>query len=431
MLLEGQIREIGGIIRPNGTVRRHDERFWARGPVFLWFAVAALVAATSACKAVPTPSPEPVPAPAPVASPVASVAPTPTTDPLTPSAPQAHVMLRAVRVTEDWMPFSNRAGGWTEAVPIKVSDVLRFYEAVIWEETDSVHLYAFPNDFDPWWGTFEDVSDEEVIAYREQYAISVRGDMPEESSEERSDFLRSAFQDFVSLLVERHPDAEHHLMYSGHGGPTGDLFERQLNRADADAFLAGWTALLGRPLGVIDMGGPCNKGGYEDLANFCRHARYYVASDLPNGGYSTDEWAPEKHYETNAELQYHRLLESSETLEEALIARVDLRRRDYEYSVNNLTQDRWPQASYVYSCAGFRDFSAAFEAFLVEASIADPVYDLYQLLLDNAAPPALLDGFGDVLVHGVDNRDFFTWDTTANGIISPTERILRGVADGV
>ena len=87
------------------------------------------------------------------------------------------------------------------------------------------------------------------------------------------------------------------------------------------------TRLLGKPLGVIDMGGPCNKGGYEDLANFCRHASYYVASDLPNGGYTEDDWTYEKYQETNPETQYHRLLASNDTLEEALIERVELRRK--------------------------------------------------------------------------------------------------------
>ena len=128
--------------------------------------------------------------------------------------------------------------------------------------------------------------DADVIAYREQYAISVHSDMPEAWGDRRSDFLRIAFEDFVSRLVELHPEADHHLMYSGHGGPGGALFAGQLKHDDADAFLATWTRLLGKPLGVIDMGGPCNKGAYEDLANFCRHASYYVASDLPNGGYT-------------------------------------------------------------------------------------------------------------------------------------------------
>ena len=335
---------------------------------------------------------------------------------------QAHVILRVVLVSEDWVPFS-LTGGWTEAAPDKESEGLRYYEAAIWEETDSVRLYAFPNDYDPFFGVFGDVPASEVIAYREQYAISVHEDMPDESSDERSDFLRTAFEDFARMLVHRHPDAEHHLMFNGHGGPGGDLFEKQMKNRDADAFLATWTGRLGKPLGVVDMGGPCNKGGYEDLANFCKHARYYVASDLPNGGYSTDDWTPEKHWETSEAKQYHRILASNDTLEEALIERVNLRRKDYEYSRSNLTQDRWPQANYVYSCVAFRDFSAAFEIYLDETTIPNPLHDLYELTLEYSAPPSLLEKFQDVFVHAVDNRDFFTWNIPANGMITPFERI--------
>ena len=346
---------------------------------------------------------------------------TPVPQPTTPKpfSERTHVMLRVVQVTEDWVPFSS-AGGWTRAVIQKESDVLRYYEAAIWEETDSVHLYAFPNDYDGLFGEWEDIPDADVIAYREQYAISVHSDMPEMWGDRRSDFLRIAFEDFVSRLVELHPEADHHLMYSGHGGPGGALFAGQLKHDDADAFLATWTRLLGKPLGVIDMGGPCNKGAYEDLANFCRHASYYVASDLPNGGYSEDDWTLEKHLETSPETQYHRLLASNETLEEALIERVELRRKKYEYSMNNQIRDQVEQANYVYSCARFNDFSEAFELFVDVTTIQAPSYDLYQLMLDYRAPPALLDRFRDVFVHGVDNRDFFEWKVTANGMISPS-----------
>ena len=354
---------------------------------------------------------------APPATPTAAtnIAPTPK-----PFPERTHVILRVVQVTEDWVPFSD-ASGWTQAVLQKESDVLRYYEAAIWEETDSVHLYAFPNDYDGLFGLRrENVPDADVIGYREQHAISVHSDMPEAWGDRRSDFLRIAFEDFVSRLVERHPEADHHLMYSGHGGPGGALFAGQLKHDDADVFLATWTRLLGKPLGVIDMGGPCNKGAYEDLANFCRHASYYVASDLPNGGYSEDEWTSEKHHETDPETQYHRLLASNETLEEALIERVELRRKKYEYSMNNQIRNQVEQANYVYSCARFNDFSEAFESFVDGTTIQAPADDLYQLMLDYSAPPALLDRFRDVFVHGVDNRDFFEWKVTANGMLSPS-----------
>ena len=350
-----------------------------------------------------------------------------TLTPATPSAPvsfdpQPHVMLRVVLVPggQDEWPFAS-AGGWTQAVIQRESETLRYYEAAIWEETDSVHLYAFPNDYNPLFGIGEDITAEEAIDYREQHAIRVHRGMPEASTKERSEFLRDAFTDFALLLVERHPDAEHHLMYHGHGGPGGYLFERQLGGKDAGVFLTAWTERLGRPLGVIDMGGPCNKGGYDDLSVFCRHAQYYVASDLPNGGYSMDEWTYEKYKETDAESQYHRLLASTDTLEKALIERVEIRRTQYEYSRNNQTRERVHQANYVYSCAAFRDFQTAFEEFRDGTTTAHQEYDMKTLLEEESAPQSLLDQFKKVFVRAVDNRDFFVWDMTANGMISPLQ----------
>ena len=344
--------------------------------------------------------------------------PTPTA---TPFLVQPHVMLRVVLVHDDqdgWRYSST--GGWTQAVVRKESDSLRYYEAAIWEETGSVHLYAFPNDYDGLYGTFGDIPADETIAYREQYAISVHSGLPEAYTDERSVFLQEAFELFTSLLVERHPDAEHHLMYSGHGGPGGALFEGQLKARDAETFLGAWAELLGRPVGVVDMGGPCNKGGYADLATFCEHARYYVASDLANGGYSLDDSTVEKYYETDAETQYHRLLEEHETLEDALIERVDLRRLHYEYARQNQTAGQVVQASYVYSCPAFNDFSVAFEEFVAGVSLTRPLsYDLRELLVGADAPPSLMEQYERVFVHAVDNRDFFTWDVTANGMISP------------
>ena len=121
-------------------------------------------------------------------------------------------------------------------------------------------------------------------------------------------------------------------MYSGHGGPGGKLFGAQMYREDAGKFLSHWHESLGRPLGVIDMGGPCNKGGFLDLETFCPHTRYYIASDLPNGGYTMDEWTPEKWKEVNPESRYHGFFARLDTLRLALEARIDIFRQRYEYS---------------------------------------------------------------------------------------------------
>ena len=183
-----------------------------------------------------------------------------------------NVMLRVVRVTPSWMPFAS-TDGWTSAVPKKESEILKFYEAAIWEETSSVHFYEFPNNYDARYGYRGSVTDEEKIAYREQFLIKKYTGMSEAWTNERSTFLKSAFMDIVSYIVNQHPNSDHHLMYSGHGGPGGALLAAQLNNDHAYEFLNFWRTSLGRSLGVIDMGGPCTKGSFADLDNFCESAK--------------------------------------------------------------------------------------------------------------------------------------------------------------
>ena len=338
----------------------------------------------------------------------------------------SNVMLRVVRVTPDWMSFAG-IGGWPAAVPLRESEVLKFYEVAIWEERAAVHLYAFSNDYNPHYGLRGDKTDAQIIAYREQFVVKKYTDMPEAWTHERSFFLQSAFTDIASYLVDQHPRSEHHLMYSGHGGPGGRLFAGQLYTFHADAFLNAWTSALGKPLGVIDMGGPCNKGSFADLDNFCEYANYYIASDLPNGGYTMDDWTIEKYDETDPETQYHNLFADNSTLEDVLIARINLKRKAYEYSRNYMISNQVTQGNYLYSCDTFRTFSPNFKAFLsrvgVDYQISD---DLYQYMIDNNALQTLITQFNDVFVHKADNTDFFQWQLVSNGMLMPEP--LRQIA---
>ena len=330
-----------------------------------------------------------------------------------------NVFLRTVRVTPDWIPFAS-TGGWTAAVPLKESAFLKFYEVAIWEETSSVHLYEFPNDYDPFYGLGAGVTTQQKIAYREQFLIRKYTGMPEAWTDARSEFLKAAFIDITSYLVDRHPGSQHHLMYSGHGGPGGRLFAGLLNYDHAYDFLESWSQSLGRPLGVIDMGGPCNKGSFTDLDNFCEHSKYFVASDLPNGGYTFDDWTIEKYRETNPETQYHNLLSADQTLEEALKGRIDLKRKAYEYSRDYMIENRVAQANYLYSCAAFLKFSPDFESFLDETGVDYLISDdLYQFMVDNNAAPSLIQRFNDIFVHKADNKDFFDWSQVSNGMLMP------------
>ena len=206
---------------------------------------------------------------------------------------------------------------------------------------------------------WENWTDDEKIEYREAYRIQEFTGVPPAWTAERSTFLRSAFESFATSIVERFPNSGHHLMYSGHGGPGGKLFGAQMYREDAGKFLSHWRENLGRPLGVIDMGGLCNKGSFLDVETFCLIVSYYIASDFVNGGYTMDEWTLEKWNEVEPEHRYHDTFARPGTLRSTLEARIDLHRRRYEYSRANMTENRTEQANYLYSC---RNFSVSVDA---------------------------------------------------------------------
>ena len=327
---------------------------------------------------------------------------------------QHNIILRVVHVTTDWMSYAGW-GGWPAAAQPKESAALKYFEAAIWDETSSVHLYEFDDDFNP---LHDAGTDSERIAYREQYVLRKHTGMPSDGTA-RQEFVKSAFVDFAGYIAQRYPDSDHHLMYSGHGGPGGQLFAGHLAPEGAAEFLGAWREHIGRRLGVIDMGGPCNKGGFSDLENFCTHARYYIASDLPNGGYTMDDWTIEKWNEVNVERQYHAVFQAHGSLEEALVARIDLRRKRYEYSRQDMIANRVEQANYLYSCTSMKSELGWNARLFVEQSGGSYGYgrDLWQYLTDSAGSGALLDMFDRTIVHRADNRDFFAWEEVANGIM--------------
>ena len=349
-----------------------------------------------------------------------------------------NIMLKVEYVERDRVTFASFVPTWD--IRLRASEFLKYYEVVIWEETSSVHFYEFPNDFDRYYGyditsvdgdgfplgyNRNDITDEQKIAYREQFLISKYTDMPTAWTDERSTFLKSVFMDIASYLVDRHPESEHHLKFRGHGGPGGRLFSGHLARDHAYEFLEFWSQSLGRPLGVIDMGGPCNKGSLADLDNFCDSARYYIASDLLNGGYSMDEFTWAKREEVWPLTQYHNLFFANQNLEEALKGRIDLKRKDYEYSRNNMIDNRVAQGNYLYSCETFRRFSPNFKAFLGSTGVDYRIFDdLYQYMIDNNAPSTLIEQFNDVFVYKADNKDFFEWSEVSNGMLMPDPGLL-------
>ena len=158
--------------------------------------------------------------------------------------------------------------------------------------------------------------------------------------------------------------------------------------------LAHWTSELGSRLGVIDMGGPCNKGSFADLENFCSYSRYYIASDLPNGGFLLDDWTIDKYNSSNPDIQYHRLFSDSSDLREALIGRIDLAQRLYDDARQNMINSKIEQANYLYSCKEFSDFRVAFRTFLRNTNAGyDLSDDLYMFMIRHNASEELLQDF--------------------------------------
>ena len=110
---------------------------------------------------------------------------------------------------------------------------MKYFEAAIWDETASVHLYEFDNDFNP---SHDSDTDSARIAYREQYVVRKHTGMPLDDADAQEEFLKAAFIDFAGYIVHRFPDSDHHLVYSGHGGPGGRLFAGLLRPQTATEF---------------------------------------------------------------------------------------------------------------------------------------------------------------------------------------------------
>lgn len=271
----------------------------------------------------------------------------------------------------------------------------------------------------------------DLTDYRESFAILKVANMPSKSARtDRSIFLKQAIIQFLKIVVPRFPNSEYSLTYSGHGGPGGALFEGMLSPQHSYDVLKTWRYLIGKNLAFIDMGGPCNKAGFSDLSTFCPFANYYIASDLPNGGYSFDDWTFEKFDSTDADTQWHNIFPNSNSLLEAMKKRIDLTRQRYLYAVNDMTTNKTEQANYLFSCAAFNLFSpkyaqavkeaaGSFYGTLSNSNLGDNGhYDLMESVRATG-DGYLIEALNQVKLYQADNRDFFEWEEKRNGISTP------------
>lgn len=399
------------------------------------------------------------------------------------------VMVRGVYVTPEWMKFDSGLSGWDRAASIKKSDRATYLDVAIWEEIGAIHFYEFPNEYldnmlmgrhsekydllpnwyacdiplstDSYWdrsnesileatvlaarklglpdtSTIDEIENEceawvarDLTDYRESFAILKVANMPSKSARtDRSVFLKQAIIKFLKIVVPRFPNSEYSLTYSGHGGPGGALFEGILSPQHSYDVLKTWRYLIGKNLAFIDMGGPCNKAGFSDLSIFCPFANYYIASDLPNGGYSFDDWTVEQYVSTDADTQWHNIFSTSNSLLEAMKKRIDLKRQRYLYAVNDMTTNKTEQANYLFSCAAFNLFSPKYAQAVKEAAGSfygtlsnsklgdNGHYDLMESV-EATGNGSLIEALNQVRIYQADNRDFFEWEGKRNGISTP------------
>tara|TARA_R110002167_G_scaffold248003_2_gene453964 strand:+ start:1154 stop:2833 length:1680 start_codon:yes stop_codon:yes gene_type:complete len=326
---------------------------------------------------------------------------------------EKNILLRATRVTEDWHTYEQT--GFISYISTTTSSNLKGYEAVIWDEVSAVHLYDFEGFDHAYWYS---LPTEDSINYRESFRLLKFENLPLiENYDERSAFLKTAFIDIALYLTEVHQDADHHFMFLGHGGPGGKLLEAQMSYEDTSDFFQTWTSSLGHNLGLMDLGGPCNKGSMGDLQNFCKFVDYYIASDLLNGGYIPNELTVDQKLGINVELQFHNIFATSANLLEVVKSRIELKRQRYLYSDLDITANKVEQANYAYSCHSYNRFEKMFIESFADRNDFNLNDDLLFYLQKNNATESLLDYFDLLFLHSATTKDFFEWEIESNGML--------------
>jgi hypothetical protein len=329
-----------------------------------------------------------------------------------------HIILSVCYVTKDWSEFdSTLGGGWSHAVINKELAGVKFYEAAIWEDTMAIHLYAFPNDYtetEEYRLFIEPEPDFDLVEYRESFLVQKFDNMPEEFTN-KSEFVLHAFTEFAKTLVERHPDASHNLIYSGHGG-VDEFLGQHLTLAQAITLLSHWHSALGRKLGFVDMGHPCSKGNFHDLEAIHKHAEYYIASDLLVCGYIDEDFKGDRN-SMDSLYQYPRILASHDNLEDALIERVNLRSAMHKSGKKSITEEKAMQSMYLYSCSEFARHKDAIEEFMVSLRLGNNDWSVdIKHEIEKAGRQDLLNAFNSIVIHGVDTKDYFPWPEERNGL---------------
>jgi hypothetical protein len=316
-----------------------------------------------------------------------------------------------MRVVTAWDDFT--ANSWERAFPTKATDIFQLYEATIWP--DAVSLYRFDASFDPH-QSFH-LTPEQWAVYRESYRL-MKFDIPAEvDTLQKSQLITNAFIQFFARVFNDTPAEHYSLMYSGHGSGNGGLFENHINPSDARLLFEYIIGLIGKKMDFLDLHTNCSEGNILVVKNFERFFDYIMASDLSVGGYTMDEWSIEKFNETNPEFNYPLLLKPDNSIEQVLLQILDLRRHEWEYSINNMVANQVKQSVSLYKTDAFPALTRSVWPELEANPIQDfsqYQYDLYTYIA-SLGKPGLIDKFTSFRVEYLSNKNFFNWDIDTNG----------------
>ena len=299
---------------------------------------------------------------------------------------------------------------------IRVTDDYRYYNFQLHEDTGTLILFAPDND---WEKHARGMGQRQFEKFRDEYILVKFENMPEfdgtqQSHEKRSKFIADAFEVFFDKLVELHPNSEFGFQFRGHGSGGGGLMGYRILPGDVFNMLKSWNRSLGRKLLNIDMSWPCKKGSFSDLVNFSPFTKYYLATDLNQGGFSMDNWTYEKYKECNPPLWLE--FGDGKPYLDYVNNELERDRRMYLYSKKNMVEKKIRQSLTCFDCEKFIEFAESFHdswKYTNSYGSVDVRQYIREHVVDNKK---LLQLYDDCIVGTVNNKDFFEWSKEANGM---------------
>jgi hypothetical protein len=324
--------------------------------------------------------------------------------------------LSVLRVVNQYVDFDQLS--WEAAAEIKTTDSFQWFEAAIFhfnenQEASGVHLYKFDDTFDFFKWFY--MTSGEWIDYRESYRL-LKVDIPNGITPvERSHLISKAFMQIFEVMVKDTPSQHYGLRYSGHNS-NGGLFENEIHPNDARWLFESVTALLGRKIDFLDMGGNCSEGKMNVLTNFYPYFDYMMASDLPVGGYQED---PGINYnDFNVDYQYPLIVTPDKTLKEGLTGILDLTYSRWDNSRIYMVPNKVMQSISLYDMREYETMAVlTYEALTTVNSYTGPDFDLYHYIKSLDNHEVMESQFFLLRIGYRSNKGFFEWYYDTNGLM--------------